>query len=120
MNALRNLAMASAVAVGGAGFAAHAVASTPASHAHKVTVKATEVSGKYAFAPTKKTVKVGTTVVWKNTSDAPHTVTSKTSSWKFNKSLDPGKTVKFTFHKKGTFTFYCTIHPWMVGKIVVK
>lgn len=109
--------------VGGAalltlGTIAQTHASAPA--AHKITVKAATVKGNYAFSPTKKTIHVGTKVVWKNATAAPHTVTSKSSNWKVNKSFSPGKSVSITFKKAGTYKYYCTIHPWMKGTIVVK
>src|SRR5437588_7836798 len=48
---------------------------TPVAIAH---VQIVEKNGQYAFDPAKLTVTVGTQVIWTNTSDAPHTVTSDT------------------------------------------
>ena len=68
------------------------------------TIKINEVNDKYQFAPKKATVKVGTKVTWKNTTDAPHTVTSDTKSWKYDKNVSAdGGSVKFTFKKAGTY-----------------
>jgi plastocyanin len=117
MRVLKGVVLASMLVGSGAGIAVHAHAS-PA--AKKVTVKAVSMSAGFAFSPTKKRVKVGTTVVWSNSTSAPHTVTSDTAKWSFDKSLSTGKTVKFTFHKAGTYKFHCSIHPSMVGTIVVK
>jgi plastocyanin len=86
--------------------------------AHK-TVLTKEVSGQYAFAPKKLTIKVGTRVTWKNVSDAPHTVTGK-GAWKVNKQLLQGKSVSFVFKKAGTYHYYCMLHPYMTATIVVK
>jgi plastocyanin len=47
-------------------------------------------------------------------------VTSKTHGWKYDKPLDQGKSVSLVFHKAGTYTYYCKIHPDMVAKIIVK
>jgi plastocyanin len=86
----------------------------------KATIKAVEGGQSYVFAPVKKTVKVGTKVTWTNPSDAPHTVTSNSSSkWKFNKQLTVGAKVSFTFKKAGTYKYHCQFHTGMVGKIVV-
>jgi plastocyanin len=105
----------------GAAAQAHTFASgvgAPAAAARK-TVMATTVNGQFGFSPSKLTVRVGTKVVWKNVSDAPHTVTGK-GAWTVNKNLPQGATVSFTFKKVGTYHYYCVIHPYMTATIVVK
>jgi plastocyanin len=72
------------------------------------------------FKPVKLTIKAGTKVVWVNRSDAPHTVTSRTKSWKYNKKMNVRKNLSFVFRKAGTFKYYCIYHPGMAGTIVVK
>jgi plastocyanin len=86
--------------------------------AHKL-IRASGSGRSYSFSPKKVTVKVGTKVTWKNTSDAPHTVTSTTHGWSFDQNLDVGRTTSFTFKKAGTYKYYCKIHPFMKGAIVV-
>ncbi len=64
-------------------------------------------------------VTVGTTVEWTNNDPMPHTVTSTSKS--FDSGLiNPGKTFRHTFTKAGTFSFFCTPHPFMKGTIVVR
>jgi amicyanin len=64
-------------------------------------------------------VAVGTTVEWKNNDPLPHTVTSVDKT--FNSGLiNPGKTYSHTFNKPGTYSYFCTPHPFMKGVIVVK
>ena len=64
-------------------------------------------------------VTVGTTVEWKNNDPLPHTVTAVDKS--FNSGLiQPGKTYSRTFTKPGTYSFFCTPHPFMQGVIVVR
>lgn len=93
----------------------------PAAHAHTTKViSAKTVKGTFAFSPKKTTIAIGTKVTWKNMTSAPHTVTSNTRSWKFNKSVNTGATVSYTFRKAGTYKYHCTFHPYMVGTIVVK
>jgi plastocyanin len=58
--------------------------------------------------------------VWVNKGPAPHTVTSKTASWKYNKNFTEGQKLSYVFAKAGTYRYVCTIHPGMVGTIVVK
>src|SRR5947209_2738691 len=93
---------------------------TAAPSGASTTNKAATGGQSFIFSPAHKTVKVGTKVTWTNPTAAPHTVTSKTKTWKFDKPLDQGKTVTFTFKKAGTYLYKCTFHPGMVGKIVVK
>lgn len=83
------------------------------------TIAARSKGQSFIFNPTSTTIKVGTRVTWVNRSDAPHTVTSTTKGWRFNKSL-ASRQISFTFRKAGTYVYHCTIHPGMHGTIVVK
>ena len=71
------------------------------------------------YSPSTFTVKVGTTVTWANHDGTAHTVTTKGSSLFDSGVIPTGGTYKYTFTQAGTFDYYCTIHPWMTGKIVV-
>jgi plastocyanin len=62
---------------------------------------------------------VGTTVTWTNRDDVPHTVTSSTKLFK-SPALDTGEAFSYTFKEAGAFEYYCSMHPRMTGKIVVK
>ena len=73
----------------------------------------------YAFLPPRIAVKPGTTVTWTNEDDAPHTVASSAKLFK-SKALDTDQKFSYTFAKAGTYSYYCSIHPKMVGKIVVQ
>jgi plastocyanin len=84
-----------------------------------VKVQAKEVNNKYVFGPTKTTVKMGQTIVWKNSTDAPHTVTSTTKGWTYDKKLNVGKSLQYTFKKAGTFHYKCVYHAGMVGTVIV-
>jgi plastocyanin len=84
----------------------------------------TPSNNKY-FEPTTLKVGKGTTVKWINDDSTLHTVTSGTpeggqSGTQFDSSyMAADKTFEFTFEKAGTFKYYCTLHPYMKGKIVV-
>jgi plastocyanin len=80
-------AIAAAVSLG-VGAQAPTFASHPA--AKTKTVKVIESHNKYMFSPAKITVKLGTKVIWKNTTDAAHTVTGQGSWSSFNKPLGSG------------------------------
>jgi plastocyanin len=73
----------------------------------------------FSFAPTSTTVAVGTTVRWKNLDGEPHTVHSVDTSFRSN-ALDQNDSFEFKFDKPGTYRYVCSIHPQMVGTIVVK
>jgi plastocyanin len=81
---------------------------------------ATTISIKeFMFAPTAMTVPVGTTVRWKNLDGEPHTVRSIDTAFASN-ALDQNDSFTFKFDKPGTYRYVCSIHPQMVGTIVVK
>ena len=73
----------------------------------------------FAFRPTDLTVAVGTTVTWTNRDDIPHTVVSPDKVFK-SKVLDTDEKFSVTFDTPGTFPYFCSIHPKMTGKVVVR
>lgn len=74
----------------------------------------------FAFGPGSLTVKAGTTVTWTNHDDEVHTVVSTDNPQLFKSAgLDTDDTFSFTFDKPGTYKYFCSIHPRMVGTIVV-
>ncbi|MDE1769575.1 MAG: cupredoxin domain-containing protein [Thaumarchaeota archaeon] len=80
-------------------------------------------SQKY-FDPAEISVKAGTTVVWTNADSVSHTVTSGDPnagpSGTFDSNLiKPGNTFNHVFSSVGTTPYFCTVHPWMTGKVTV-
>jgi len=73
----------------------------------------------FMFQPTTLTIPVGATVTWTNKDDEPHTVRSDTGLFK-STAMDTNESYSFTFAKPGTYHFTCSIHPRMVGTIVVQ
>ena len=71
------------------------------------------------YAQPTLTVAPGTTVTWVNKDEMPHTVTDRGRGFG-SAALDTGESFSYTFTKPGEFTYFCTLHPMMVGKIVVK
>ena len=93
---------------------------TPTPKTTVVTVKIVEVNEKYSFQPATLTIKSGTQVVWLNSTDAPHTVTSDTSGvFDSPSNITQNQTYKFTFTSAGTFPYHCNIHPYMKATITV-
>ena len=73
----------------------------------------------FTFGPDTLTVSVNSTVTWVNKDDLPHTIASNDGVFK-SKALDTEDKYSYTFTKIGTYAYFCTIHPKMVGKIVVQ
>lgn len=73
----------------------------------------------FVFSPNPLTVAVGSTIRWTNQDDIPHNVVSDDKSFK-SKALDTDDTFTYTFTKPGTYTYFCSIHPKMTGKVIVQ
>lgn len=87
------------------------------------------------YSPTKLSVKYGDTVTWVNSDREGHTITSGKGSGRFGWMSDdygkpdgffdsgrflPGQSWSFTFDKVGIIPYFCTIHPWMEGVVIVE
>jgi plastocyanin len=103
------LATLAALLVGALGAAAATSAAPPAS---QITIK------DFMFAPASLTIKAGTTVTWLNEDEEPHTVVS--AGLFRSKAIDTKETFTFTFEKPGEYHFVCTIHPQMMGTVIVQ
>lgn len=73
----------------------------------------------FSFGPQDLTVSAGTTVTWINRDDIPHTVVSTDKLFK-SKVLDTDDKFIFKFEKAGTYPYFCSIHPKMIGKVNVQ
>ena len=73
----------------------------------------------FTFAPQTLTVPVNSTVTWVNKDDVPHVIASNDDLFK-SKALDTDDKYSYTFSKPGTYSYYCSVHPKMVGKVVVQ
>lgn len=73
----------------------------------------------FVFGPQTLTVPVGATVTWMNKDDIPHTTVSTDGMFK-SKVMDTDDKFSYTFTKAGTYSYYCTIHPKMTGKVLVQ
>ena len=90
-------------------------ASPPANASSEIAIKIDN----FSFSPATITVPVGTTVRWTNHDDIPHTVVSEDKVFK-SQALDSDGDFTYTFTKPGTYGYFCSIHPKMVGKVVVQ
>src|SRR5579885_3831299 len=75
--------------------------------------------GHYFFKPDTLTISAGTVVVWIDSSDAPHTVTSDTNVFDTASNITQGKTFGLVFNTPGTYNYHCKIHPNMKAVITV-
>ncbi len=71
-----------------------------------------------AFTPAAITIKAGQTVTWVNQDTLAHTVTGDQGGWDSG-SLAPGASYQQTFPKAGQYAYHCSIHPFMVGQVIV-
>ena len=74
----------------------------------------------YNFTPQVVQVPVGTTLTWKNDGAVIHTATAADGSWDTGDISGGGGTATVTFDTAGTFTYNCTPHPWMIGRVIVQ
>jgi nitrite reductase (NO-forming) len=80
-----------------------------------------------AYSPQALTVAVGTTITWINDDSVFHTITSGTSNGTTGTpngdfdsgEVQSGETFEHTFDTPGTFDYFCTPHPWMIGQVEV-
>jgi len=105
------IALALTVDLASLGLSSPAAAAPP-----PVTVKIDN----FTFNAATITVPVGTTVTWVNQDDIPHTVVSDDKTSFRSRVMDTDDKFSFTFNTAGTFGYFCSIHPHMTGKVVVK
>ena len=72
----------------------------------------------YSFSPGTTTVHVGDTITWTNAGKQPHSATANDHSFDTG-ILRSGQSAAHTFSAAGTFTYFCIVHPYMHGTIVV-
>jgi plastocyanin len=104
------IALAAAAA---AAFCAAALTAAVAASPAAVTID------NFNFSPMTLTVAAGTTVTWTNHDDIPHTVRAVDGSF-HSKAMDTDDSYSFTFAKPGVYSYFCSVHPKMVGKVIVK
>ncbi len=73
----------------------------------------------FTYTPSTLVVAPGTTVTWTNDDDDVHTVVDKERKFK-SAALDTNDTFTQTFTTPGEYDYFCSLHPQMTGKIVVK
>lgn len=87
------------------------------------------------YDPPIVSISIGDSITWYNDDKEGHTVTSGEGSGRFGWMRDdfgnpdgyfdsgrfmPGESWSYKFEKSGTFSYFCTIHPWMEGVVIVE
>src|SRR5215469_10420236 len=73
----------------------------------------------FAFQPGTLTVPMGTTVTWVNKDNDTHSVQSADKRFTSSPALEHNESYSFTFTTPGTYQYFCSLHSFMKGKIVV-
>jgi len=85
-----------------------------------VTISMVGDRGNQSYAPNPTTVRVGQTVAWKNNDTTVHDATQDASRFQTG-TINAGSTsAPVTMSTAGTFAYHCTIHPGMVGTLIVQ
>ena len=116
------LAIFSLIAIAPSAFADHGTATV--TNALGSSVPGCENTADGCFIPSMVTIDVGGEVTWENDDTAAHTVTSGTPtegpSGVFDSSLVmAGSSFSHTFEDAGSFDYFCMVHPWMQGMVMV-
>jgi plastocyanin len=96
----------------------HGVAAPAKTHVARAAGDPGVTIADFKFTPGTTTVHVGDTVTWVNNGPSQHSATANNGS--FNTGvLKKGQSGSHTFAQAGTFTYFCSVHPFMHGTIVV-
>lgn len=93
--------------------------STPAPKENEVRENYVVTIENQSFNPTNSIIKAGETVSFVNQSQADHNVIADDKSFSTG-VIKPSNETTITFNNPGTFSYHCTLHPSMVGTIVVE
>ena len=115
-------AVFSLIAITPSAFADHGTATV--TNAPGSSVPGCEETADGCFIPSMVTIDVGGEVTWENDDTAAHTVTSGTPAGgpdgHFDSSLVmAGSSFSHTFDEAGSFDYFCMVHPWMQGMVMV-
>lgn len=73
-----------------------------------------------AFHPAVLQARPGDTVVWINRDIVPHTATASGKSGWNTGALLQGKSGQHVVRRRGEDSYFCELHPIMVGKLIVR
>jgi plastocyanin len=96
-----------------------ALGASPIAAAPAANAAATVHIKDFAYHAATLTVAPGTTVRFVNDDGEAHTVTASDKSFD-SAGLDTSDAWTHTFTKPGTYTYFCALHPYMKGSVVVR
>jgi plastocyanin len=107
---------------GSSASATSSATATGSSASQKTGTTDTIVIKNFMFSPDSLTVSPGAVVTVKNEDSVTHTLTDKTDQNTFNTGpVGPNQTKTFKApDKSGSYPFFCTIHQYMTGTLVVR
>jgi plastocyanin len=109
-----------AVLIAGLGAVALLLSGNPAYATGQTTGQTVTITiDNFTFKPAQTIVTPGTTVTWINNDDIPHTIVETQKSFR-SKALDTENSFSFTFMNAGDYDYFCSLHPHMIGKVIVK
>ena len=65
----------------------------------------------FSFSPKMFTVPAGATVTWINHDKVPHVISSADNQFQKSPPLQPGQSFSNTFATRGSYSYFCSIHP---------
>ena len=74
----------------------------------------------FSFSPKMFMVPAGGTLTWINHDKVPHVISSPDNQFQKSPPLQTGQSFSNTFATAETYSYFCSIHPRMTGKIIVK
>ena len=93
---------------------------TSSNNTISIVVNASIPNRELYYAPSPSTVSSGTLVNWTNDDNTVHTVTSANLPPIFDSEImPPGKKYTFTFDSPGSYDYFCLLHPFMTGQVIV-
>ena len=110
------------------------IAVTPSAFADHTTATVTNAPGSSTpgceqtadgcFIPSMVTLDIGGEVIWENNDTAAHTVTSGTPQGGPDGHWDSslimvGSSFSHVFEEAGSYDYFCMVHPWMAGMVMV-
>jgi plastocyanin len=74
---------------------------------------------RFCFSPTVLYARPGDAVTWANRDSVPHNVGGANLAWGSFEQLRPGRSTSYSFSRPGVYAYVCSLHPGMVGTVVV-
>lgn len=84
-----------------------------------VTIEIVANNGANSYSPNPASVTAGQTVAWHNAHNQTHTATADDGSFNTGNIPPGGTSSPITMSAEGSFPYHCSLHPEMVGSLLV-